>query len=113
MDQKSNNQEKVAVVGAHEPSSWRDVSAVETGAWDAKATKQLLWKLDRNIVPILSLVCLFCFLDRTNIGNARLDNLESDLRLRGLQYNDCLAILYPFYMWVAPQSCVLCPETDT
>lgn len=39
-----------------------------------------------------------CFLDRTNIGNARLDNLEGDLGLKGLQYNDCLAILFPFYM---------------
>jgi MFS family permease len=39
-----------------------------------------------------------CFLDRTNIGNARLDHLEQDLHLRGIQYNDCLAILFPFYI---------------
>lgn len=39
-----------------------------------------------------------CFLDRTNIGNARLDHLETDLGLTGIQYNDCLAILFPFYM---------------
>lgn len=39
-----------------------------------------------------------CFLDRTNIGNARLDHLEQDLGLHGLQYNDCLAILFPFYI---------------
>ena len=39
-----------------------------------------------------------CFLDRTNIGNARLDNLEQDLQLVGIQYNDCLAILFPFYI---------------
>jgi MFS family permease len=39
-----------------------------------------------------------CFLDRTNIGNARLDHLEQDLKLKGLQYNDCLAILFPFYI---------------
>lgn len=39
-----------------------------------------------------------CFLDRTNIGNARLDHLEQDLNLHGLQYNDCLAVLFPFYI---------------
>lgn len=39
-----------------------------------------------------------CFLDRTNIGNARLDHLEQDLKLHGLQYNDCLAVLFPFYI---------------
>lgn len=27
------------------------------------------------------------FLDRTNIGNARLANLEKDLRMTGLDYN--------------------------
>jgi hypothetical protein len=39
-----------------------------------------------------------CFLDRTNIGNARLDHLEKDLKLTGIQYNDCLAVLFPFYI---------------
>ena len=38
------------------------------------------------------------FLDRTNIGNARLDNLEQDLHLHGLDYNNCLAVLFPFYI---------------
>ncbi|KAK7756579.1 hypothetical protein SLS62_001416 [Diatrype stigma] len=32
------------------------------------------------------------------LGNARLDHLEDDLGLHGLQYNNCLAILFPFYI---------------
>ncbi|KAK3682926.1 high-affinity nicotinic acid transporter [Podospora appendiculata] len=70
----------------------------EVQGWDAKATKRLLWRLDLHIIPFMSLIYLLCFLDRTNIGNARLDNLEADLGLHGLQYNDCLAILFPFYI---------------
>ncbi|KLU81095.1 high-affinity nicotinic acid transporter [Magnaporthiopsis poae ATCC 64411] len=74
------------------------IAAVETQGFDEHATKRLLRKLDWHIIPFMSLIYLLCFLDRTNIGNARLDNLEQDLGLRGLQYNDCLAILFPFYI---------------
>ncbi|CAE7190097.1 unnamed protein product, partial [Rhizoctonia solani] len=38
------------------------------------------------------------YLDRSNIGNARLDGLEKDLGLHGLQFNNALAIFYPFYV---------------
>ncbi|KAK3375649.1 high-affinity nicotinic acid transporter [Lasiosphaeria ovina] len=70
----------------------------EVQGWDELGTKRLLAKLDWHILPIMSIIYLLCFLDRTNIGNARLDNLEADLGLGGLQYNDCLAILFPFYI---------------
>jgi MFS family permease len=38
------------------------------------------------------------FLDRTNIGNARLGTLEKDLGMEGLDYNIALAIFFPFYV---------------
>ncbi|KAF1850771.1 high-affinity nicotinic acid transporter [Cucurbitaria berberidis CBS 394.84] len=71
---------------------------VEPQGFDQAATKKLLRRLDWHIIPFMSLIYLLCFLDRTNIGNARLDHLEKDLKLHGLQYNDCLAILFPFYI---------------
>ncbi|KAL8365417.1 hypothetical protein RB595_004292 [Gaeumannomyces hyphopodioides] len=74
------------------------IAAVEAQGFDEHATKRLLRKLDWHIIPFMSLIYLLCFLDRTNIGNARLDHLEQDLNLQGLQYNDCLAILFPFYI---------------
>jgi MFS family permease len=38
------------------------------------------------------------FLDRTNIGNARLAGLEADLGMKGLDYNIALAVFFPFYV---------------
>jgi hypothetical protein len=40
------------------------------------------------------------FLDRSNIGNARLAGLERDLNLpsKSLLYNNALAIFFPFYV---------------
>ncbi|KAM7199010.1 high-affinity nicotinic acid transporter [Rhypophila sp. PSN 637] len=84
-------------VGTLEPSS-----SVEqlTEPWDAKSTKRLLRKVDGYLIPFLALLYLLSFLDRTNIGNARLNTLEEDLKLNKdrLQYNDALAIFFPFYV---------------
>ncbi|ORY58842.1 high-affinity nicotinic acid transporter [Pseudomassariella vexata] len=74
------------------------LDVAELQGFDQNATKTLLRKLDWHLIPFMSLIYLLCFLDRTNIGNARLDHLEQDLGLTGIQYNDCLAILFPFYI---------------
>lgn len=84
--------------GVLDVSASDSVESIEAQGFDEARTKKLVRKLDWHLIPFLSLIYLLCFLDRTNIGNARLDNLEKDLKLRGLQYNDCLAILFPFYI---------------
>ncbi|KAG8715366.1 hypothetical protein FRC08_010663 [Ceratobasidium sp. 394] len=63
-----------------------------------KQVQQLLRKLDRHILPWMAGLFLLSYLDRSNIGNARLDNLEKDLGMHGLQFNNALAIFYPFYV---------------
>lgn len=54
---KSSAQEKTATLSS--PNISGDDSVIETSGWDARATKRLLWKLDLNIVPFLSLIYLF------------------------------------------------------
>ncbi|KUJ10459.1 major facilitator superfamily transporter [Mollisia scopiformis] len=63
-----------------------------------EATHRLLRKLDWRLLPFLCLIYMLCFLDRTNIGNARLDNMEVDLHMGGLDYNVALSIFFPFYV---------------
>ncbi|KAK7968982.1 high-affinity nicotinic acid transporter [Apiospora saccharicola] len=87
-----------ATKGDESPSTGATTHVSEVKMFDQKETKKLLRKLDWHLIPFMSLIYLLCFLDRTNIGNARLDKLEQDLGLQGLQYNDCLAILFPFYI---------------
>ncbi|CEL56158.1 putative transporter C1002,16c OS=Schizosaccharomyces pombe (strain 972 / ATCC 24843) GN=SPAC1002.16c PE=3 SV=1 [Rhizoctonia solani AG-1 IB] len=80
------------------------VHSIETGIADSGAgftpedSKRVLSKLDRRILPWMAGLFLLSYLDRSNIGNARLDGLEKDLGLRGLQFNNALAIFYPFYV---------------
>lgn len=60
--------------------------------------KRLLRKLDRWIIPPVMLLYLFSFLDRVNIGNARLYGLEEDLGLVGSQYQTAVSILFVTYI---------------
>ncbi|OCL11338.1 major facilitator superfamily transporter [Glonium stellatum] len=69
--------------------------------FDDKATQRLLRKIDIILIPFLSGLYLLSFLDRSNIGNARLAGLEDDLKMKGLDYNVlliALAIFFPFYV---------------
>jgi MFS family permease len=58
-------------------------------------------KFDQRIVPWLFGLWLLAFIDRSNIGNARIDGLSTDLNLgTGPKYNTALAIFYVPYICV-------------
>lgn len=67
-------------------------------ALDAKAEAKLRWKIDLYVVPTVAILYLFCFIDRANIGNARLAGLEKDLKLKGYDYNIVLSSFYISYI---------------
>lgn len=67
---------------------------------DKALTKRILWKLDCRILPPLALLWLANFIDRSNIGNARIAGLERDLGLHGNQFNTILAVFYASYIIV-------------
>ena len=56
--------------------------------------RTLMRKVDRWLIPWFCLLYLLSFLDRTNIGNARLAGLEADLGMAGHDYNKALAIFF-------------------
>lgn len=62
--------------------------------FDAEAEKKLRRKLDWYILPSVTILYLMCFVDRANIGNARLAGLEEDLGLTGYDYNLLLTVFY-------------------
>ncbi|OJD16327.1 hypothetical protein AJ78_03496 [Emergomyces pasteurianus Ep9510] len=66
--------------------------------FDSAAEARLVLKIDLFIVPTVALLYLFCFIDRANIGNAKLAGLESDLNLKNYDYNTVLSIFYVSYI---------------
>ncbi|KAJ4172143.1 hypothetical protein NW754_007742 [Fusarium falciforme] len=64
--------------------------------------KKLMWKVDMWLIPWLSLLYLLSFLDRTNIGNARLENMEAELGMVTGDYNMALTIFFISYALFEP-----------
>ena len=54
---------------------------------DAIEAKKIVRKIDFRLMPMLMLLYTLTFLDRVNIGNARLWHLERDLGMSGYDYN--------------------------
>ncbi|KAI1397967.1 MFS general substrate transporter [Hypoxylon fuscum] len=76
--------------------------------------KKLLRKLDLHIIPLVMLLYTFSFLDRVNIGNARLYNLEKDLGLVGNQFQIAVSIFFVTYLaFEVPSNLVLKPLTPS
>lgn len=48
---------------------------------DPAAERKLLWKLDLTICPVLFILYLLSFLDRSNIGNAKIQGMTDELQL--------------------------------
>ncbi|GJE93045.1 MFS general substrate transporter [Phanerochaete sordida] len=63
----------------------------------AAEEKALYRKVDLRLMPILTLMYLCSFLDRGNIGNAKLQGLTTQLHLVGNQYNIALALYFVPY----------------
>ncbi|EME80662.1 uncharacterized protein MYCFIDRAFT_141003 [Pseudocercospora fijiensis CIRAD86] len=76
--------------------------------FDPKAETRLRRKIDVYIVPTVALLYLFCFIDRANIGNARLAGLERDLKLEGYDYNAVLSVFYISYIVFEIPSNIMC-----
>jgi hypothetical protein len=95
----------------------RKGSAVEEGFGDVDESlaKKVLWKMDiryafrllwtrktvltfSRILPVLALLFLCSFIDRTNVGNAKILGLEADLGMNDHQYAIGLCVFYATYI---------------
>ncbi|KAF2168734.1 hypothetical protein M409DRAFT_65153 [Zasmidium cellare ATCC 36951] len=65
---------------------------------DAKEEGKLLRKLDIFLVPIIMLVYLSCFLDRSNIGNVKVAGMPEDIHATNQQFSTAVSIFYATYV---------------
>lgn len=92
----------------HEKLDGEKRSASEQGeiAYDAVEERKLVRKIDWLLLPILTLLYLLSFLDRSNIGNAKVEGIVADLGLR--DYPTQIAIFFVAYvLFEVPANLVL------
>ena len=77
-----------------------DSGELENIEIDPALDRAITRKFDLHIVPWLFGLWLLAFIDRSNIGNARIDGLEDDLQLLGNRFNIALTIFYVPYICI-------------
>ena len=75
---------------------------------DRVAERKLIRKCDLHVIPILALLYSLAFIDRINIGNARLQGLEKDLNMKGQDYNIALFVFFiPYILFEVPSNILI------
>ncbi|CEJ61549.1 Putative Permease of the major facilitator superfamily [Penicillium brasilianum] len=73
-----------------------------------EAKKKVLRKVDTRLIPMLVLLYLVAYVDKTNIGNAKIEGLLSSLHMDGIQYNIALSIFFiPYVLAEVPSNIIL------
>ncbi|KAK0187560.1 major facilitator superfamily domain-containing protein [Armillaria mellea] len=61
---------------------------------DVMSERRVWLKLDLFLLPVIAMFYFLSFLDRTNIGNARIAGLQHDLQMTNKQYSIALTVTY-------------------
>jgi hypothetical protein len=79
--------EKITQLGAE----WDEASL--TVSIDPELEKKLVRKLDLFIIPVYVIIYIFSFLDRSDIGNAKVAGMAIDLKLKVSEFNVIMTLL--------------------
>ncbi|PGH06807.1 hypothetical protein AJ79_06449 [Helicocarpus griseus UAMH5409] len=81
---------------------------VDVESYSKEETTRILRKVDYRLVPLLAVLYLLAFIDRGNLGNAKIAGMNDDLPLRGMQYNIALTVFFvPYAVFEVPSNIVL------
>ncbi|KAL8787727.1 MAG: hypothetical protein Q9213_002047 [Squamulea squamosa] len=86
----------------------RDDANADNQAIGSPLDRRITRKFDLHIMPWLFVIWLLAFIDRSNIGNARIDGLAKDLKLDGTKFNIALTVFYiPYVLIDVPSNWVV------
>ncbi|KAI0301014.1 MFS general substrate transporter [Multifurca ochricompacta] len=75
---------------------------------DLKVFRRATLKIDFYLIPIVAMYYLLSFLDRSNIGNARVAGLTKDLNMTSSQFSTALTITYiPYALMELPMNLLM------
>ncbi|KAF9234654.1 MFS general substrate transporter [Melanogaster broomeanus] len=89
-------------------SSEEQLACSVVPALTAEQEAKLWRRIDLRLIPIITLMYLLSFMDRGNIGNAKLDGLVTQLNLTGNKYNIALLMYFiPYSLLEFPSNLVI------
>ena len=79
MDSVTAVEKSLASVTPESPTEKSSIDAADT--FSDAAYRKLIWKLDIHLLPPLFILWFISLIDRVNIGTARIQGLEKDLKM--------------------------------
>ncbi|OAP60193.1 hypothetical protein AYL99_05195 [Fonsecaea erecta] len=86
----------VKVPGVEDAAQIESISVLQD--YDVEEEINVRKKTDYVLLPVLCLMLNVAYLDRTNIGNARIQGMEKDLNMKGTDYNIALFMFFIPYL---------------
>ncbi|KAK5175408.1 uncharacterized protein LTR77_000547 [Saxophila tyrrhenica] len=76
--------------------------------YSEKDRKRTRHKVDIRLVPLLAALYLVAHLDRSNIGNTKIQGIDTDLGISGVQWNILLSLFFiPYILLEVPSNALL------
>ncbi|KAJ3913969.1 major facilitator superfamily domain-containing protein [Lentinula edodes] len=89
-------------------SSSKSISSGDRVIEDRVMEKRVWRKIDMYVVPVVAMFYLLSFLDRTNVANARVAGLQTDLKMSNKEYSIALTVTYvPYIVAELPSNLML------
>ncbi|RDW61720.1 allantoate permease family MFS transporter [Aspergillus mulundensis] len=99
---------KDALAGSMDGQAKDDIEiASEELSIDPAKEKRVLAKLDIFLTPVLFIVYLSCFIDRSNIGNVKVAGMPEDIGASTSQFSAAVSLFYATYVTVEVPSVIL------
>lgn len=96
------------LTGAARPGAEDDYDDLPVQCPPHTTPRKLVARIDLRVIPVLSILYLLAFLDRTNIANAFIFGLRDDLDLKNNEYNTSLTIFFvPYVLFEIPSNILL------
>ncbi|KAJ5914599.1 hypothetical protein N7504_003482 [Penicillium tannophilum] len=82
--------------------------AIVDETWSPEEEKALVRKIDLMLLPMIWVMYLLSYMDRTNIANAKVSGMEEDLNLNSNEYSVALVVYFVGYVvFEVPSNLVL------
>ncbi|GKT93021.1 nicotinamide mononucleotide permease [Colletotrichum tofieldiae] len=92
----------------HALSKGAELEGVDTYVADTDEEKKLVRKIDTYLLPLIFIMYLLSYMDRTNIGNAKIAGMDRDLNLDSGRYSIALVVFFVGYVvFEVPSNMVL------
>ncbi|CAG5141296.1 uncharacterized protein ALTATR162_LOCUS907 [Alternaria atra] len=90
-----------------ETDTAKHVEVADDFTWTKEEEQKLVRKIDLFLLPTIWLMYLLSYMDRTNIGNAKIAGMADDLGLSSDQYSIALVVFFVTYVVFEPPSNML------